>query len=380
MGVKRQPADQPHETGFGPPPEGDGNGALSYATEAEWRRAILESIRDGIVLCDADGLVLEMNQAFTDLFGYRLEDGPFHPPYPWWPPEEESEARHSAQCFYKEVMAGSTPEKELVFVTRDGASVWVRMRGTPIQHGTLGVTYLCVLRETTREREAQHRREAAASVSRAFVEVGDLAELVGVAEHGFNLLFDGDCTIQLSDGDVNLLLNPREHTSLSELPLTVRIGLAGEPSTDSISLRPGILLAPRLSDARCRAWVQFPRPRRVSVDEMVVADLLAASFASAVARLMTAEEVAERLGNLKAAIESHRLVGQATGVLVERRRILPGAAFELLRAASQRHNVKLRDLAARIVETGLDPDSDLVQGAGSIQERAQEFQGVSQDP
>ena len=29
-----------------------------------------------------------MNERFTDLLGWRLADGPFQPPYPWWPDPE----------------------------------------------------------------------------------------------------------------------------------------------------------------------------------------------------------------------------------------------------------------------------------------------------
>lgn len=42
--------------------------ARLQAIDAEWRRAVMESIDDGMLLFDADGLVLEMNQAFVDLF------------------------------------------------------------------------------------------------------------------------------------------------------------------------------------------------------------------------------------------------------------------------------------------------------------------------
>ncbi|HMS37584.1 MAG TPA: PAS domain-containing protein, partial [Arachnia sp.] len=63
--------------------------ARIHVIDAEWRRAVMESIRDGMILFDSEGLVVEMNQAFADLFGYGLEEGPFRPPYPWWPTEEE---------------------------------------------------------------------------------------------------------------------------------------------------------------------------------------------------------------------------------------------------------------------------------------------------
>ena len=64
---------------------------------------------------------------------------------------------------------------------------------------------------------------------------------------------------------------------------------------------------------------------------------------------------AQRRVDLQQAISSHQLVGQAVGILMERRRFTAAAAFDLLRRESQHRNIKLRDLAARLVETGVEP-------------------------
>jgi GAF domain-containing protein len=52
---------------------------------------------------------------------------------------------------------------------------------------------------------------------------------------------------------------------------------------------------------------------------------------------------------LTEAMHTRDLIGQATGILMERQAIDAAAAFESLVRASQRENVKLRDLARRIV-------------------------------
>ena len=69
------------------------------------------------------------------------------------------------------------------------------------------------------------------------------------------------------------------------------------------------------------------------------------------------QRAADREAHLQHAVESHRLVGQATGILVERHRLLPGEAFDRLRRASQRRNLKLREVAMQVIETGLDPEA-----------------------
>jgi GAF domain-containing protein len=54
---------------------------------------------------------------------------------------------------------------------------------------------------------------------------------------------------------------------------------------------------------------------------------------------------------LTEAMQTRDLIGQATGILMERQGIDATAAFESLVRASQRENVKLRELARRIVGT-----------------------------
>ncbi|MFC1413358.1 GAF and ANTAR domain-containing protein [Streptacidiphilus sp. N1-12] len=61
--------------------------------------------------------------------------------------------------------------------------------------------------------------------------------------------------------------------------------------------------------------------------------------------------------SLRRSMESRQAIGEATGILMERHRVTSQKAFELLVEASQRLNVKLRDIAARVVETGQDPTS-----------------------
>jgi PAS domain S-box-containing protein len=59
--------------------------------------------------------------------------------------------------------------------------------------------------------------------------------------------------------------------------------------------------------------------------------------------------------NLRAAIQSRQLIGQAVGILMERHRLGPAAAFDLLVKASQSSQLKLREIALRVNETGQDP-------------------------
>ena len=80
-----------------------------------------------------------------------------------------------------------------------------------------------------------------------------------------------------------------------------------------------------------------------------------AGFACSAARLHEDEE--RRAENLHAALVTRELIGQAQGILIERERITGDQAFHILRQASQHLNVKLREVAQDLIDTGERPDT-----------------------
>jgi transcriptional regulator with GAF, ATPase, and Fis domain len=83
-----------------------------------------------------------------------------------------------------------------------------------------------------------------------------------------------------------------------------------------------------------------------------VAGLVLPVFA---ARASIALAYSDKLRNLRRAIDTRQLIGQACGILMERRRWTADQAFAELVTVSQRHHLKLRDIALRTVESGQDP-------------------------
>ncbi|GAB2733333.1 ANTAR domain-containing protein [Streptomyces bullii] len=82
--------------------------------------------------------------------------------------------------------------------------------------------------------------------------------------------------------------------------------------------------------------------------------------ATRIGRLFTAHvsialDSATEREQLTEAMHTRDLIGQATGILMERLDIDAAGAFESLVKASQRENVKLRDLARRIVDAHNTP-------------------------
>ncbi len=63
-----------------------------------------------------------------------------------------------------------------------------------------------------------------------------------------------------------------------------------------------------------------------------------------------------RAENLELALLTREVIGQAEGIFIERERLTPEQAFDVLRKASQNLNLRLRDLAQYVVDTGEVPE------------------------
>ena len=79
------------------------------------------------------------------------------------------------------------------------------------------------------------------------------------------------------------------------------------------------------------------------------AGLMFAAHAAVALRSAQTEE------QLRSAIASRTVLGQAQGILMERYKLSAERSFEVLRRVSQDANVKLRDVAQRLVDTGETP-------------------------
>jgi hypothetical protein len=78
-----------------------------------------------------------------------------------------------------------------------------------------------------------------------------------------------------------------------------------------------------------------------------------AAHASLAARAVGERGTLETLGvQLQEALFARDVIGQAKGILMERLRITPEDAFDILRTSSRELNVKLREVARKLTETG----------------------------
>jgi GAF domain-containing protein len=119
-----------------------------------------------------------------------------------------------------------------------------------------------------------------------------------------------------------------------------------------------VLALPLSADAQLGALNLYARyPSAFGVVDRAKAAILVSMASLALSVAHSHENEERRAANFHAALSSRETIGEATGILRERERITPEQAFDVLRQASQHLNVKLREVAQNLIDTGEDPDT-----------------------
>ncbi|MFI1441123.1 GAF and ANTAR domain-containing protein [Streptomyces fructofermentans] len=118
----------------------------------------------------------------------------------------------------------------------------------------------------------------------------------------------------------------------------------GEPALSDLGLRSVLSLRVRADRRKITVLTAYARKPR-AFDES--ATRIGRMFTTQVGIALESATVREQLTE---AMRTRDLIGQATGILMERLDIDAAEAFDSLVRTSQRENVKLRDLARRIVD------------------------------
>jgi GAF domain-containing protein len=133
------------------------------------------------------------------------------------------------------------------------------------------------------------------------------------------------------------------------------------PSFSSLAAGAGIrsvLALPLSADVQLGALNLYARfPIAFGVVDRAKAAILASLASLALSVAQSHEDEERRALNFQTALSSREIIGEALGILMERERINADQAFDVLRRASQHLNIKLREVAQNLVDTGEDPDT-----------------------
>jgi GAF domain-containing protein len=164
-------------------------------------------------------------------------------------------------------------------------------------------------------------------------------ELAAMCDRLQEQLGDGPCVTALLESDIIRIDDIRDDTRWPEFA-------AG-------AARAGVR-----SMLACRLATQRDKLGALNLYSTSPGAFTAESEAMAVgyaAHVSLALSALDRESNLRRALESREVIGQAMGILMERHRITASQAFDVMVHASQRSNVKLRLIAEELVRTGSLP-------------------------
>jgi hypothetical protein len=119
-----------------------------------------------------------------------------------------------------------------------------------------------------------------------------------------------------------------------------------------------VLALPLAANSSVGALNLYARyPAAFGVVDRAKGVILASLASLALAAAHSHEDQERRADNLQSALNTREVIGQAQGILMEREHISADEAFDILRRASQHLNLKLREVAQTLVETGERPDT-----------------------
>ena len=127
-----------------------------------------------------------------------------------------------------------------------------------------------------------------------------------------------------------------------------------------------LLAIPLLAEGSLAALNLYARlPLAYGATDRAKGLLLATLAGHALHSAQLRQDEATHSDQLQQALITRNVIGQAQGILMERERITADQAFDVLRRASQHLNIKLREVAQRLVDTGEAPSAPVTQGLES---------------
>jgi ANTAR domain len=118
-------------------------------------------------------------------------------------------------------------------------------------------------------------------------------------------------------------------------------------------IRCSVTLAHRSEDAAVTLSLFGTRPRVLDPDQLPIAELLLTIGGAVLGNMATYGDVRRAVRQLREAAESRTVVDQAKGILMNAEGCTADQALAQMREISQQHNIKVTEVARRIIDTRL---------------------------
>jgi signal transduction histidine kinase/CheY-like chemotaxis protein len=279
--------------------------------EAAWRRAIVETLNEGVIVSDAAGTVLEINPAFEQMVGFDRHAAPYAPPYPWgpypwWPdPDADPEGYRQLEELSEGILIGTSLTKAQVPLRhRDGHRIVVEIWATSLFDGDQR-RIVSICRDVTAELAAAHRQQALARFGVRLAEASDVHQVreAGLTELGAVFGAASAMLVTEHDGALTLTtahpggswesLNEEVRSALRQLrddPRSSPTLTLTQPVSPGLARVRGVGATVPSSESALRIWLDLDPPREFSADDRALLTLLCGYFGQALARAQLFDE------------------------------------------------------------------------------------------
>ncbi|WP_410573455.1 SpoIIE family protein phosphatase [Amycolatopsis sp. cmx-4-61] len=258
---------------------------------ARWRAAMIDSLQEGFFVCDAEGCVVEINTAFTELLGYGTGGLPYAPPFPWWPDAAAEPAAHRQVA---DAFGGAWDQPGGSFVLpmrhRDGHRLWVAVAYNQLQDDEGRRRLVGTIRDVTAERYAVQRESALASMNQRLAGISGAPEVLRTALELLRELWDAQRVLAVTwprDGEPELASTDPADRHWTDLAEPLRATLDHVRSLPALHATPAESGAGTTVDhpgGRLTLWVDPAPGRPLGTEDRTLLALLAGTLAHALRR------------------------------------------------------------------------------------------------
>ena len=269
--------------------------------ESQFRRTLIDSLQEGFFVTDQDGTMLEANQAFLNLVGYRKDSLPSPWPHPWLPdPDADPDGwALMAQAFasYKQHGGGryTVPVRH-----HDGHSVWLAFSSASLPSpGGQDRLFVGTARDVTAERLAGQREATLAGFAAALAATGEISEMLTTAAREIAAaVAASQVTVALWSSDDNLAITawPRHAPGqAASAAVTEALDDTRRQPAASVAVLPGtggtaMLAAPLDGTGSSAIAAEFPAGRPVSAEVRELFSVLTSHLAQVLAKARDYEQ------------------------------------------------------------------------------------------
>ncbi len=153
--------------------------------QARWRTALVDSLQEGFFVCDENGAVVELNNAFTEILGYGTEQLPYPATHPWWPDADtDPEAHQLVETAFEQMLGNAQGAFTVPVNHRDGHRVWVAATFNHAEDPDTGQQIMVgTMRDVTAEHYVVQRQTALAALNQQLAQADTVDDaLRGAAE------------------------------------------------------------------------------------------------------------------------------------------------------------------------------------------------------